>query len=124
MGLLPVSVATDVVALLHGDAVWWTMAFWMAAAGVVGGWVAAAAGLLDFAAIPSDGPVATTGVRHMMLMGLSLGIFSSLLFLRGGPNAPLSVPWVLVLDAAALVTLLAGGFFGGELVDKHGVGRV
>jgi uncharacterized membrane protein len=53
LGLLTTSVIFDVVHLLTGGARWAEIAFWMIAAGVIGGLLAAFFGLIDWLAIPS-----------------------------------------------------------------------
>jgi uncharacterized membrane protein len=53
LGLLSTSVVFDVVHLLTGNGKWSEVSFWMIAAGVIGGLVAAVFGLIDWLAIPS-----------------------------------------------------------------------
>src|SRR5215212_10043063 len=53
LGLLTTSVVFDVVHLLAGGAKWAEISFWMIAAGVIGGLLAAVFGLIDWLAIPS-----------------------------------------------------------------------
>jgi uncharacterized membrane protein len=52
LGLLSTSVIFDVVHLLTGNGKWSEISFWMIAAGVIGGLVAAVFGLIDWLAIP------------------------------------------------------------------------
>ena len=84
LGLLTTSVVFDVVHLLAGGAKWAEISFWMIAAGVIGGFLAAVFGLIDWLAIPS-------GTRAVLSF-LGVGLAS------------------------------LGGFLGGELVFRLGIG--
>ncbi len=53
LGLLITSVVFDVLYLFIGNGKWAGISFWMIAAGVIGGLVAAVFGLIDWLAIPS-----------------------------------------------------------------------
>ena len=52
LGLLTFSVIADVVGMVTPHAQWREFAYWLIAGGVVGGVLAAIAGLIDWAAIP------------------------------------------------------------------------
>jgi len=53
LGLLATAVAFDIVGLSKSDSSWFGISFWMIAAGIIGGLLAAAFGLIDWWAIPS-----------------------------------------------------------------------
>jgi uncharacterized membrane protein len=61
----------------------------------------------------------------MMLMLVATSAFGATLLLRGPSAAPSSALAVATLgcDALGALTLALGGFYGGELVYRHGVGR-
>lgn len=54
LGLLATAVAFDVAALVSGDAGWFNISFWLIAAGILGGLLAALPGLVDWVAIPNN----------------------------------------------------------------------
>jgi uncharacterized membrane protein len=51
MGLLTTSLLWDAVGIWRGEALWWSISFWVIAAGLAGAAAAAMAGLVDYAAI-------------------------------------------------------------------------
>src|SRR5438874_11990 len=53
LGLLATAVAFDIVALSTGDESWFGISFWMMAAGIIGGLLAAVFGVVDWWAIPT-----------------------------------------------------------------------
>lgn len=145
IALLSASFAVDGAALLTGDASWWRVSFWAVAAGLVAAVPTACAGLVDLAALAGDGDeerssaagqattepamhgaraAMKTGVTHMLLMLAAVGFFTADLALRGGPAAPSGsrLAAVLVVDGLGAALLVIGGWYGGELVFRHGVG--
>jgi uncharacterized membrane protein len=64
LGLLTTSVIFDVVHLLTGNGKWSEISFWMMAAGIIGGLVAAVFGLIDWLAIPSGTRAKAVGMWH------------------------------------------------------------
>jgi uncharacterized membrane protein len=64
LGLLATAVVFDVVGLSKGDASWFGISFWMIAAGIVGGLLAAVFGLIDWWAIPSGTRGKAIGLWH------------------------------------------------------------
>ncbi len=121
LGLLATSIVFDVVYLLTGNGKWSEIAFWMIAAGVVGGLAAAVFGVIDFSRVPDGTRAHSIGVRHAVLSGSMVVLFAVSWWLRvGEPTEPGAVPIVL----SVLGVVLAGltGWFGGELVERLGVG--
>lgn len=121
IGLLVTSLIFDILALLTGSGEWSRVAFWLIAAGIVGGLVAAPFGLLDWLDIPGGTRAKSVGLWHgagnlaiVVLMAVSL-------FLRLGD--PSSTPGLAFLvSVVAIVLLLITGWLGGELVDRLRVG--
>jgi uncharacterized membrane protein len=125
LALLSVSIVGDGLALLEGGTFWWSASFWAVATGFCAALPTACAGLIDFAAIESGQPAAKTAMTHMLLMLTAVCFFGMDLLVRGG-TAPPQVPeqvGTVVVDAVATVILLIGGWYGGELVFRHGIGR-
>ena len=121
LGLLTTSVVFDVVYLLAGDGKWSGISFWMIAAGVIGGLAAAVFGLIDWLAIPSGTRAKSVGLWHGSVNVVVVALFSVSWLLRlDAPGEPGITPIVLSFVGVGLASL--GGWLGGELVDRLGVG--
>jgi uncharacterized membrane protein len=121
LGLLSTSVVFDVVYLLTGNGKWSEISFWMIAAGVIGGLAAAVFGLIDWLAIPSGTRAKAVGMWHGATNVVMVTIFIVSWLLRAdAPGEPGIVAIVLSFVAVGLASL--GGFLGGELVVRLGVG--
>ena len=121
LGLLATSVVFDVVYLLTGNGRWSGISFWMIAAGVIGGLAAAVFGLIDWLAIPSGTRAKSVGLWHGGVNVVAVALFSVGWLLRANaPGAPGSVPIILSFVGVGLASL--GGYLGGELVVRLGVG--
>jgi uncharacterized membrane protein len=121
LGLLTTSVVFDVVYLLTGDGKWSGISFWMIAAGVIGGLAAAVFGLIDWLAIPSGTRAKSVGLWHSSANVVMVTLFIVSWLLRtDAPGDPGTVAIVLSFVAVGLASL--GGFLGGELVFRLGVG--
>jgi uncharacterized membrane protein len=121
LGLLSTSVIFDVVHLLTGDEKWSEISFWMIAAGVIGGLAAAVFGLIDWLAIPSSTRAKAVGMWHGAINVVMVTLFIVSWLLRAdAPGDPGTVAIVLSFVAVGLASL--GGFLGGELVVRLGVG--
>jgi uncharacterized membrane protein len=121
LGLLTTSVVFDIVYLITGGGRWAEISFWMIAAGVIGGLVAAVFGLIDWLAIPSGTRARAVGLLHGLTNFLMVALFAIGWLLRAGaPDEPGAVAIVLSFVGVGLASL--GGFLGGELVFRLGVG--
>jgi uncharacterized membrane protein len=121
IGLLTTSVIFDVVHLLTGGTMWAEISFWMIAVGVIGGLLAAVFGLIDWLGIPSGTRAKAIGLGHGLSNVLMVALFAVSWLLRSGaPGNPGVLPIVLSFVGVGLVSL--GGFLGGELVFRMGVG--
>ncbi len=121
IGLLTTSVIFDVVHLLTGGARWAEISFWMIAVGVIGGLLAAVFGFVDWLAIPAGTRAKAVGLGHGLSNVLMVVLFAASWLLRSGaPGAPGVLPIVLSFLGVGLVSL--GGYLGGELVFRMGVG--
>jgi len=121
LGLLATAVVFDLVALARSQGYWSELAFWMIAAGVVTGLLAAPFGFVDWLAIPSGTRAKRIGAVHGLGNVLIVLLFAvSWLMRRDTPAAPEPVALALsfVAGGAALIT----GWLGGELVDRLSVG--
>jgi uncharacterized membrane protein len=131
-GLLSTAVIFDIIYLFVGTPrtadTLATVSFWMIAAGIIGGLVAAPFGLIDYLAIPSGTRAKSVGLLHGIGNVFVLVLFAASLWMRygasGASGAGAYHPTGAALASSFVAFLLAGatGWLGGELVDRLGVG--
>jgi uncharacterized membrane protein len=122
LGLLATAVAFDIVALVQKDPSWYHISFWMIAAGIIGGLLAAVFGLIDWLAIPSGTRAKRIGLLHGGSNVLVVLLFIGSWFIRRGSDQMIPTSSALALSFIAVVIALFAGWLGGELVDRLGVG--
>lgn len=121
LGLLATAVIFDIIYLVTLNTTFSTVSFWMIAAGLIGGVLAAVFGLIDYLNIPSGTRAKRIGQYHGIVNVMAMILFAVSLWLRWDePTAP-GTPALLASFAGVLVASL-GGWFGGELVERLGVG--
>lgn len=121
LGLLATSLIFDIAWLATGSGRWADIAFWMITVGIIGGVIAAFFGVIDFLGIPRGTRARKIGILHGLVNVGVLVIFGLGWVLRSGQ--PMQPPHVAVLLSIIGVALaLLGGWLGGELVDRLGVG--
>ncbi len=127
-GLLATAVVFDIIWLFTNTPPRvYTMAivaFWMMAAGLVGGLVAAPFGLFDWLAIPQGTRAKSVGLLHGVGNLVVLALFGLSFWLRYTSPLPAHQPTTLALVLSFAGFALAGvtGWLGGELVERLGVG--
>lgn len=121
LGLLATAVIFDIIYLVSGTSRWTEMAFYMIAAGIIGGLIAAVFGLIDWLGIPSGTRAKAIGLWHG---GGNVGVVAlfavSWLLRYDNPGSPGAL--ALVFSFVPVVLALVTGWLGGELVDRLGVG--
>ncbi|MFN2432387.1 MAG: DUF2231 domain-containing protein [Gemmatimonadota bacterium] len=121
LGLLATAVIFDVIHVLSNGTLWATVSFWMIAAGIVGGLVAAPFGTVDWLAIPGGTRAKRVGLLHGAGNVVVLALFAWSWLMRADvPEAPGTL--ALVLSGIGFVLAGVTGWLGGELVDRLGVG--
>lgn len=121
LGLLATSVIFDIMQLVSGGDKWSTIAYYMIAAGVIGGLVAAVFGFIDYLAIPSGTRAKHVGQLHGIGNVVVVALFAGSWYLRTpSPSTPGIL--ALILSFAGVALALVTGWLGGELVDRLGVG--
>jgi len=120
LGLLATGVVFDVIYLIWGNPMMATVAYWMIAAGIVGGFLAAPFGWIDWFGIPSGTRAKSVGLMHGLVNVTVLLLFIGSWFLRrDAPERPETLASILSFAGAGLA--LVGGWLGGELVERLGV---
>jgi uncharacterized membrane protein len=121
LGLLAMAIIFDLLAMILGDGYWSEIAFWMIAAGVVTGLLAAPFGAIDWFAIPAGTRAKRVGALHGIGNVVVVLLFAlSWLLRRDAPASPEGL--ALALSFAGGVLALGTGWLGGELVDRLAIG--
>jgi uncharacterized membrane protein len=126
LGLLGMATIFDLIHLGSGNRDLATASFWMIAAGVITGLLAAVFGFWDWLSLPSGTRAKSVGLLHgagnVVVVGLFIVAWLLRLNTRGGAveYAPNGLP--IVLEIIGLLLALVTGWLGGELVERLGVG--
>jgi uncharacterized membrane protein len=113
------SSACDLLALGTGVSVWWTVSHHAIAAGVIMGALALTAGLLELWLRTLPRAAVRWATVHASLMSTALLLFMVSLSMRTVSPPPLAALAISFLGSALIVV---GGFCGGTLVYRFGVG--
>lgn len=120
LGLLSTGVVFDVIYLFWGNPTFATVAHYMIAAGIVGGFLAAPPGWIDWFAIPAGTRAKRVGLMHGLGNNVVLLLFIGSWWLRrDAPESPEMLAYILSFAGAGLALLT--GWLGGELVERLGV---
>jgi uncharacterized membrane protein len=125
LGLLSTAVVFDVIYLIWGNPTMATVAYYLIAAGIIGGFAAAPFGWIDWFAIPSNTRAKSVGLIHGVGNVVVLLLFIGSWWLRHNSTTPsVYAPgtFALVLSFAGFALAGLTAWLGGELVDRLGVG--
>ena len=121
LGMLGGAVVFDVLAMMRNSPQMATVAFYVMAAGIVSGLLAAPFGFIDWLGIPAATRAKWIGAVHGVGNVIVVLLFAGSWFLRRpDPSTPATL--ALVLSFAGLLLAMVTGWLGGELVDRLGVG--
>jgi uncharacterized membrane protein len=121
LGLFATSLVFDLIRLAGGGEGFSTAAFYMIAAGIIGGLAAAVFGLVDFLAIPNGTRAKTIGLTHGVVNVVIVGLYIASWGIRYGDHTA-ALGGAILLSGLAVLLALVSGWLGGELVDRLGVG--
>ena len=116
------ALATDIAFAVDGSPGWAVASKWLLGAGIVGALLAALAGFTDFFGNSRIREI-RAGWLHMFA-NLTVVVVELVNFMMRLKDVGSAASTGLMLSAAAAVILLFSGWQGGELVFRHGVGRV
>jgi len=121
LGLLPTAVACDLIFLWRHNPHWSHISYWLIAAGVLSGLVAAVFGLADWWALDNGTRAKRIGVWHLVVNVTMVVLFAiSWCLRRSAPDAPTTL--AIALGIAGILFGGVGGWLGGELVYRMSVG--
>lgn len=121
LGLLSTAIVFDIVGLIASTGTWFDISYWMMVAGLVGGVLASAFGLLDWFAIPYGTRAKQIGLWHGLGNGMVVFLFLISAVLRTGvPGRPSTA--ALMFSFLGLLLAVVSAWLGGELVNRLGVG--
>jgi len=123
LGLLGTAVLFDLIDLIGGG--WYSLsraAFYMIAAGIIAGLLAAVFGAIDWFVIPSDTRAKRIATLHGLGNVVIVVLFAIAWLVRNDdpPKDASGLP--IVLEVIGLLLALVTGWLGGELVDRLGMG--
>jgi uncharacterized membrane protein len=121
LGLLGTAVIFDLIARFTGNEGLYGVSYWMIAAGIVGGLLAAIFGFMDWLSIRSDTRAKRIGAYHGLGNLAIVILFALSWWMRS--NDPNRVPNDLAFTLSLLGFLLSlvTGWLGGELVYRMGM---
>ncbi|MFL6375820.1 MAG: DUF2231 domain-containing protein [Pyrinomonadaceae bacterium] len=124
LGLLGMAAIFDIIYLVTGTIGWTTVSFWMIAAGIISGLIAAVPGLIDWVAIvPPRSRAWYIGLYHGVGNVVIVLLFAVSWFLRKRPASGFAMAGApdtiaLVCSFAGFVLSLITGWLGGELIER------
>jgi uncharacterized membrane protein len=122
LGLFVTGTVFDVIAQFSDNTVFDQVGYWNILAGIIGAVVAALTGLLDWTAIPAATRAKRIGLLHGGANSVVLLLFLvSWLVRMDNLNHRATVGSVVVEVLAVAISGVAA-WFGGELVDRLGIG--
>lgn len=121
LGLLSTAVIFEIVYFITGNRTFNDLTYWTLISGVVGGLVAAVFGWIDWSVIPNGTRAKYIGLMHGGVNATALVLFAVSWYMRTGlTTEPPMLASVLAIAGFALA--LVGGWLGGELVERLGIG--
>jgi uncharacterized membrane protein len=121
LGLLATALIFDLIDMIFGNDNLARAAYYMIAAGIIAGLIAAIPGLVDWTAIPDGTRAKSIGLYHMAMNVIVLVLFAiAWLMRRDGIHDEETTPLILEIIGGGIAAV--SGWFGGELVDRLGVG--
>lgn len=121
LGLFTGAVVFDLVYVIGNNQTFSQVGFWDITAGIIGGLLAALAGLVDYLGVSSGTRAKAVGVRHGLLNVVVVVLFLiSWLIRRDAAGHSIGIG-VFILEAVAFVLAGASAWLGGELVERHGL---
>jgi uncharacterized membrane protein len=122
IGLWTAAVVFDLIQLTSGNDVFGEVGYWNIVAGIIGAVLAAVTGLADWTGIPANTRAKRIGLIHAGLNTVALLLFVVVWLVRmDNPQHNVS-GGLFVVEVVAIAVASVSAWFGGELVDRLGIG--
>lgn len=122
VGLLATAVIFDIVDAVGGPRLFGEVAYWNILVGLIGALLAAVAGAFDLLAIPAGTRAKRIAITHALVNTSVVLLFIGVWAVRSAADQRGAGGGLLAIEIVALGGLALGAWFGGELVDRLGVG--
>ena len=122
LGLFIAAAVLDALYYWRGDTLFALISYYNIAGGILGGLLAAVFGLVDWLAIPSGTRAKRIGLFHGAINVTMVMLFAAAWIARTALPDVAPTTFVLGVELTAIALALIGGWLGGELVDRLGVG--
>lgn len=120
LGLFATAVLFDILYLISGDPALPNVSYYLIAAGLVGGAIAAVFGIIDWLGLPYNSRAWNIGLMHGIANLFILALFLLSWLRRGRDLIPDTT--ILAISFAAIALALVTAWIGGKLVYRLGVG--
>lgn len=126
LAFLTFSPVWQAVAIWLEQPEWWVFNFWTLVVGLVTAFLAMIPGFVDYARLPREHAAEKPATWHLVSMLIAAGLFIAAVVIQGGPQAPAAGRHYVIFGLSLLGMLIASGgaWLGGELVFRHGIGRI
>jgi uncharacterized membrane protein len=121
LGLLSTAAIFDILYVSTHSGHWADLSYWLIAAGIIGGLIAAVFGFIDWLSIPEGTRAKYIGLIHGLSNFVVVLLFIVSWFMRR-PNPTTPAMTALVLGWIGIGIALFSGWLGGELVYRLNVG--
>ncbi|MGW4462891.1 DUF2231 domain-containing protein [Micromonospora sp. NPDC004704] len=122
VALFVTAVIFDFADIVGGPRYLGEVAYWNILVGLIGGVLAAGAGAVDLLAIPTGTRAKRIGVSHAAVNIAVLLLFAAIWTVRLTADQRGAGGAIFAIEVVALGAVGLGAWFGGELVDRLGVG--
>ncbi|TCB99545.1 DUF2231 domain-containing protein [Micromonospora zingiberis] len=122
VALFVTAVLFDIIDTVGGPDFLGEVAYWNITVGLVGGLLAAAAGLFDLLAIPAGTRAKRVGVTHAAANLAVILLFAAVWVVRLNAEYRTAGGALIAIEVVAVAILGVSAWLGGELVDRLGVG--
>ena len=122
LGLFSMAVIFDILYLIFNNRLLPTASYYMIAAGILGGLLAAIFGFIDWLGLPNNSRAKNIGLWHGLGNVTIVALFAVSWFLRGNNVDFVPNGTALIFSFAGAALALVTAWIGGELVYRLGVG--
>jgi uncharacterized membrane protein len=122
VGLLTTAAFLDLAGLVVHVPELPAVSFWNLVLGCIAALVAAVFGAIDLSVVPLGTRASRVGLLHASANMVAVICFALAVLARSTEAALTVTPAALVLELVGLGTVMVGGWLGGELVDRLGIG--